>query len=83
MLPNNEKERTTDIYNNTLDEPPWNHAQKKSQFQMVAYACFHLHNFLEMSFFFFFFLRNSEQIRGLQKLRVGKREMNVVIKRST
>ena len=28
---------------------------KKSQFQMVAYACFHLHNFLEMSFFFFFF----------------------------
>ena len=50
---------------------------------MVAYACFHLHNFLEMSFFFFFFLRNSEQIRGLQKLRVGKREMNVVIKRST
>ena len=47
----------------------------------------HMHVFIYTTFwkwglFFFSFLRNSEQIRGLQELRVGKREMNVVIKRS-
>lgn len=52
ILPNNEKEQTTDPHNN-LDESPWNYAEwkKKNLISQSYILSFHLYNILELTTF--------------------------------